>query len=317
MRPFGASLSMGITSITIDPAGTRSPSIFGSSMNSAGAFSSSVWRRSSTPLRLAACMHTAGTLRSASGMALRQEASTESPWFGMAAVLQHMPWSVVCSVLLLAGSPSRSVLLNTMMKGMLRAFSWATMPSSYSPQMPACVTTTPKSQRSNTFAVRWERSWPTTAWSSSMPAVSMSRMGPSGSSSIGLSTGSVVVPGTSETMLTCWLVREFSTLDFPTLRLPNRPIPMRIPLGARMSAGPLSCRLAVCWWFCSALALPVSSMVWFVGPMYPPVVRFGCDVIEAWYFSSVSMIPLYCFGLPKKALPFAGGKGLFRHGGRV
>ena len=214
-------------------------------------------------------------------MALRQEASTESPWFGMAAVLQHMPWSVVCSVLLLAGSPSRSVLLNTMMKGMLRAFSWATMPFSYSPQTPAWVTTTPKSQRSNTFSVRWARSWPTTAWSSSMPAVSMSRMGPRGRSSMGLSTGSVVVPATSETMLTCWLVRAFSTLDFPTLRLPNKPMPRRIPFGVRIREGPLSCRVAV--WLRPAAApvflAPVAAVPlveWFAGPMCSPLVRLVC-----------------------------------------
>jgi hypothetical protein len=38
---------------------------------------------------------------------------------------------------------------------------------------------------------------------SSMPAVSMNSTGPMGSSSIGFSTGSVVVPATSETMETC------------------------------------------------------------------------------------------------------------------
>jgi hypothetical protein len=49
----------------------------------------------------------------------------------------------------------------------------------------------------------------------------MNSTGPSGSSSIGFSTGSVVVPGWSETIATSCRVIAFSRLDFPTLRRPN------------------------------------------------------------------------------------------------
>jgi len=46
--------------------------------------------------------------------------------------------------------------------------------------------------------------------------------GPSGSNSIGFSTGSVVVPATGETIETCWRVMAFSRLDLPTLRRPKK-----------------------------------------------------------------------------------------------
>ena len=60
----------------------------------------------------------------------------------------------------------------------------------------------------------------------------MNSTGPSGSSSIGFSTGSVVVPATSETIETCCRVSAFSSDDLPTLRRPNRPMCRRKPLGA-------------------------------------------------------------------------------------
>ena len=66
---------------------------------------------------------------------------------------------------------------------------------------------------------------------SSMPAVSMNSTGPSGSSSIGFSTGSVVVPATSETMETSCRVIAFNSDDLPALRRPNRPMCRRRPLG--------------------------------------------------------------------------------------
>ena len=48
-RPRGASLSIGTTSTASSPGPTRSPRIVGLSMKSAGAASSSAWRKSSTP----------------------------------------------------------------------------------------------------------------------------------------------------------------------------------------------------------------------------------------------------------------------------
>ena len=55
--------------------------------------------------------------------------------------------------------------------------------------------------------------------------------GPMGSSSMALLTGSVVVPGVSDTTAAACPVRTFSRLDFPALRRPNRPICSRSPLG--------------------------------------------------------------------------------------
>ena len=66
---------------------------------------------------------------------------------------------------------------------------------------------------------------------SSMPAVSMNSTGPSGSSSIGFSTGSVVVPATSETIETSCRTSAFSSDDLPALRRPNKPMWRRRPLG--------------------------------------------------------------------------------------
>ena len=68
--------------------------------------------------------------------------------------------------------------------------------------------------------------------SSSTPAVSTNSTGPSGSNSIGFSTGSVVVPATADTIDTCWRVIAFRSEDFPTLRRPNRPMWSRKAFGA-------------------------------------------------------------------------------------
>ena len=79
------------------------------------------------------------------------------------------------------------------------------------------------STRSRTARVRSTRSSPS-APSSSTPAVSTNRTGPSGSSSIGFSTGSVVVPAVADTIDTCWRVMAFSSDDLPTLRRPKMPM---------------------------------------------------------------------------------------------
>ena len=56
------------------------------------------------------------------------------------------------------------------------------------------------------------------------PAVSMNSTGPSGNSSIGFSTGSVVVPAISETIETSCRVIAFRSDDLPALRRPNKPM---------------------------------------------------------------------------------------------
>ena len=89
---------------------------------------------------------------------------------------------------------------------------------------------TPRSVRSKTCRVRGTRSSPS-APTSSMPAVSMKSTGPIGRSSIGFSTGSVVVPATSETIETFCRVSAFSSDDLPTFRRPKMPMCSRKLLG--------------------------------------------------------------------------------------
>ncbi len=210
-RPRGASLSMGTTSTASSPGPTRSPRIVGLSMKSGGAASSSAWRKSSTPRpSLAAVRH---------GRDLE--------------LLEARHGRRACS--------SRSILLKTTTTGVLRSRNSSRMPSSNSPHAPASVTSTPRSVRSKTCIVRRARSSPR-APTSSMPAVSMKRTGPSGSSSIGFSTGSVVVPAKSETIETSWRVIALSRLDLPTLRRPKMPMCRRMPRGA--SIRPISALLS-------------------------------------------------------------------------
>ena len=64
-----------------------------------------------------------------------------------------------------------------------------------------------------------------------MPGVSMMTTGPMGRSSIAFKTGSVVVPRTSETRASSWLVTAFTTLDLPALRMPKNPMWTRSPEG--------------------------------------------------------------------------------------
>ena len=66
---------------------------------------------------------------------------------------------------------------------------------------------------------------------SSIPAVSINNTGPSGNSSIGFSTGSVVVPATSDTIETSCRTSAFKSDDLPALRRPNRPMCRRRLLG--------------------------------------------------------------------------------------
>ena len=76
--------------------------------------------------------------------------------------------------------------------------------------------------------------------SSSTPAVSTNSTGPSGSNSIGFSTGSVVVPATADTMDTCCRVIAFSSEDLPTFLRPKRPMWSRNAFGAACISAPPS-----------------------------------------------------------------------------
>ena len=59
---------------------------------------------------------------------------------------------------------------------------------------------------------------------SSNPGVSITTQAPMGEISIGLYTGSVVVPTVSDTMDTCCMVRAFKNVDFPLFVFPNIPM---------------------------------------------------------------------------------------------
>ena len=179
---------------------------------SAGAAPSSAWRRSSTPRPSEAAVRT--TLQPAS----RSRSSRT------------------------AGGLARSTLLKTTTAGIWRARTPRGSCPRSRPTRPASATSTPRSVRSKTCRVRATRSSPR-APASSMPAVSMNSTGPSGSSSIGFSTGSVVVPARSETIDTSCRVIAFSRDDLPTLRRPNRPMCRRKPLGAPIML--MRCRLCV------------------------------------------------------------------------
>jgi hypothetical protein len=91
-------------------------------------------------------------------------------------------------------------LLKTTMSGTSRPVNSSRIPRSNCPQS-SSVTSTARSVRSKALRVFCTRSSPRVP-ASSIPAVSMKSTGPSGSSSIGFSTGSVVVPAWSETMET-------------------------------------------------------------------------------------------------------------------
>ena len=87
----------------------------------------------------------------------------------------------------------------------------------------ASQTSTATSQVESTLRVVATRSSPS-APVSSMPGVSTMTTGPSGRSSIAFLTGSVVVPFTSETTARSCPVTAFTTLDFPALRMPKKPM---------------------------------------------------------------------------------------------
>ena len=87
----------------------------------------------------------------------------------------------------------------------------------------ASTTSTAQSARLRACFVFFTRSSPR-APSSSKPGVSMMTTGPMGSSSMDFITGSVVVPFTSETTESSWLVKALTTLDLPAFLRPKKPM---------------------------------------------------------------------------------------------
>ena len=94
--------------------------------------------------------------------------------------------------------------------------------ASCKPMVPS-TTRMAASVRSSTRRARCTRSSPS-APVSSMPGVSITTTGPAGSSSMAFCTGSVVVPFTSDTTDRFCPVTALTTLDFPALRRPKKPI---------------------------------------------------------------------------------------------
>ena len=86
------------------------------------------------------------------------------------------------------------------------------------------------SVRSMAFKVRSIRISPRGP-SSSNPGVSIMTQGPIPFNSMALLTGSVVVPGMSETKAVSWPVKALISDDFPLFRLPKRAICKRLAVG--------------------------------------------------------------------------------------
>ena len=82
------------------------------------------------------------------------------------------------------------------------------------------MTSSTISARSNACMVFDTRSWPIPPASSSKPAVSMNRHGPMPGISMAFRTGSVVVPGTSDTTDVSCPVMALTRLDFPLFLFP-------------------------------------------------------------------------------------------------
>ena len=119
----------------------------------------------------------------------------------------------------------RSALLKTTRCGI--SFSRNSARSSVSKSSIPFVPSTTRTAMSVLFKTRFVRSTrllPSSCSSSSKPGVSVMTTGPSGSSSIAFCTGSVVVPGRSETTARSCAVTALTRLDFPALRLPKKPM---------------------------------------------------------------------------------------------
>ena len=95
----------------------------------------------------------------------------------------------------------------------------------------ALATHTATSAVASTSSVFFTRCAPSAPSSSSSPAVSVSRHGPSGRISIAFETGSVVVPGRSLTMARSCPVSAFTSVDLPAFLSPKNAMCVRSPLG--------------------------------------------------------------------------------------
>ena len=186
------------------------------------------WGRIIRPLGAAASMGITSTTRSPGDSRSPTRRGVSSR--GTASTIACFRASIPSPVRALTKTPApsrcvvRSHLFRTSTQGMLRLFSCSSSASSVaSSGSAALVTSTARSVLRITcmlLCTRWLPSSPV----SSSPAVSIISTGPRGSSSIALLTGSVVVPGVSDTMAMGWLVTAFMRLDFPALRLPKKAI---------------------------------------------------------------------------------------------
>ena len=185
-RPRGAWMSCGMTSRTRSPGSASSPVMLTCSSSGSSVMIAS--RMVSTPAPVSA-LTTSGSRRS------RVRTSARSP----------------------SRSPSVSALLITAITGTPRRARSATHSASTSG---AAVSTTSATSvfrlASRVLATRRSPRAPV----SSRPAVSMNTTGPMPCSSIALYTGSVVVPGTSDTTAIDWPVTALTREDLPTFRLP-------------------------------------------------------------------------------------------------
>ena len=197
-RPFGACISCGMTSKTRSPAETSFPVMLCASKSS-GRRRMIARRMSSIPCRVFAL-----TMRG------------DSPvLFFMAEAMD-------------AASSRISALLSSKITGIFFSFNRCIHWSSLS--ISGWQSRRAMSVFSAAFRVRVIRISPSSP-SSSYPGVSIKRQGPTPWISIALSTGSVVVPGVSETSATSCPVKALIREDLPLFRLPKRAIWRRLELG--------------------------------------------------------------------------------------
>ena len=191
-RPLGAPVSIGVTSMTVSPACASSATRGRSGSVRSETSRTSAARNASTPSPVRAFVSTTGTPRAC---AARRSSSVTG---------------------------RRSVLLRTRTAGVPSSRALASRVLSEGDRVRSDVTTIATSTQSSTASERRTRAWPSSPVSS-IPAVSMKTTGPIGASSQAFSTGSVVVPATSDTMEILCPVRAFARELFPALRLPKRP----------------------------------------------------------------------------------------------
>ncbi len=200
-RPLGASASWGMTRSTVSPA-AASPAVISRGVSSGNART----RASRSSARPLPCVADTATGRRPQRFPMRAAAAS--------------------------GSDSRSALDSTPTTGMLRSrrcpshasvAAWGASSSS-SPAM---------SVRSSVRRAVAMRRAPSSSCASSKPGVSVSTQAPSPRSSMAFDTGSVVVPGRSETTEICWPVRALMRVDLPLLHRPKKAMCRRSDWGVR------------------------------------------------------------------------------------